>query len=101
MSSGMWLGKEGPLVHVACCCANVFTKPFKSISGNEGSSPYLNGDPISHSLADPLKHAKERFYQQQQHQGFQSPLGRPLEACCSALKYDKPVTTFRGTTLAY
>ena len=31
----MWLGKEGPLVHVACCCANVFIKPFASIHGNE------------------------------------------------------------------
>ncbi|KFH40736.1 H(+)/Cl(-) exchange transporter-like protein [Hapsidospora chrysogenum ATCC 11550] len=35
VASGMWLGKEGPLVHVACCCANVFTKPFPSINGNE------------------------------------------------------------------
>ena len=35
VASGMWLGKEGPLVHVACCCANVFTKLFGSINGNE------------------------------------------------------------------
>lgn len=35
VASGMWLGKEGPLVHVACCCASVFLKPFTSISGNE------------------------------------------------------------------
>ncbi|KAF4123236.1 chloride channel 3/4/5 [Geosmithia morbida] len=35
VASGMWLGKEGPLVHVACCCANIFSKPFPSISGNE------------------------------------------------------------------
>lgn len=35
VSSGMWLGKEGPLVHVACCCANIFIKPFSSINGNE------------------------------------------------------------------
>ena len=32
----MWLGKEGPLVHVACCVANLFTKPFKNINENEG-----------------------------------------------------------------
>ena len=32
----MWLGKEGPLVHVACCCANLFMKLFGSINGNEG-----------------------------------------------------------------
>ncbi len=31
----MWLGKEGPLVHVACCCANVFMKIFDGVSGNE------------------------------------------------------------------
>lgn len=32
----MWLGKEGPLVHVACCCANLFIKVFPAINGNEG-----------------------------------------------------------------
>lgn len=32
----MWLGKEGPLVHVACCCANLFVKLFPNINGNEG-----------------------------------------------------------------
>ena len=31
----MWLGKEGPLVHVACCCANLFIKLFSNINGNE------------------------------------------------------------------
>jgi chloride channel 3/4/5 len=35
VSSGLWLGKEGPLVHVACCCANLIMKPFDSLSGNE------------------------------------------------------------------
>lgn len=35
VASGMWLGKEGPLVHVACCCANLFMRPFESIAGNE------------------------------------------------------------------
>jgi len=32
----MWLGKEGPLVHVACCCANLFIKLFSNIRSNEG-----------------------------------------------------------------
>jgi H+/Cl- antiporter ClcA len=32
----MWLGKEGPLVHVACCCANLIMKPFSTITHNEG-----------------------------------------------------------------
>lgn len=35
VASGMWLGKEGPLVHVACCCANIFMKLFPSVNGNE------------------------------------------------------------------
>lgn len=35
VASGMWLGKEGPLVHVGCCCANVFMKLFPSINNNE------------------------------------------------------------------
>ncbi|KZF21614.1 hypothetical protein L228DRAFT_256268 [Xylona heveae TC161] len=35
VASGLWLGKEGPLVHVACCCANVFMKFFDNISKNE------------------------------------------------------------------
>ncbi|OAG39544.1 hypothetical protein AYO21_06188 [Fonsecaea monophora] len=35
VSSGMWLGKEGPFVHLACCCANLIMKPFESLSQNE------------------------------------------------------------------
>ena len=35
VASGMWLGKEGPLVHVACCCANLFIKLFSNINTNE------------------------------------------------------------------
>lgn len=31
----MWLGKEGPFVHVACCCANLFIKLFHNVNGNE------------------------------------------------------------------
>lgn len=40
VASGMWLGKEGPLVHVACCCANLFMKLFGNINGNEGISTF-------------------------------------------------------------
>jgi chloride channel 3/4/5 len=36
VASGLWLGKEGPLVHVACCCANLIMKPFTRINQNEG-----------------------------------------------------------------
>ena len=35
VASGLWLGKEGPLVHVACCCANLFMKLAPSINENE------------------------------------------------------------------
>ncbi|KAF2086465.1 hypothetical protein K490DRAFT_44128 [Saccharata proteae CBS 121410] len=35
VASGLWLGKEGPLVHVACCCANLFMKFTPNINGNE------------------------------------------------------------------
>ena len=35
VASGLWLGKEGPLVHVACCCAYLLLKLSSSISGNE------------------------------------------------------------------
>ncbi|KAF8857173.1 chloride channel-like protein 3 [Acephala macrosclerotiorum] len=35
VASGMWLGKEGPLVHVACCCANLLMKLFSNINDNE------------------------------------------------------------------
>ena len=35
VASGLWLGKEGPLVHVACCCANLLMKLSKSLNGNE------------------------------------------------------------------
>ncbi|EEH22930.2 hypothetical protein PABG_05141 [Paracoccidioides brasiliensis Pb03] len=35
VASGLWLGKEGPLVHVACCCANLIMKPFPSLNHNE------------------------------------------------------------------
>ncbi|KAK9236176.1 chloride channel [Lipomyces kononenkoae] len=33
--SGLWLGKEGPLVHVACCCANLATRVSSSLRHNE------------------------------------------------------------------
>lgn len=43
VASGMWLGKEGPLVHVACCCANLFIKLFPIIDENEGKSSKSQG----------------------------------------------------------
>ncbi|OAX84400.1 hypothetical protein ACJ72_01232 [Emergomyces africanus] len=35
VASGLWLGKEGPLVHVACCCATLIMMPFPSLNRNE------------------------------------------------------------------
>ena len=35
VSSGLSLGKEGPLVHVACCCANVLCHLFAKYRLNE------------------------------------------------------------------
>ena len=37
VASGLWLGKEGPLVHVACCCANLLMHLFETIGSNEGA----------------------------------------------------------------
>jgi len=36
VASGLWLGKEGPLVHVACCCANLLMRLFPFLNENEG-----------------------------------------------------------------
>lgn len=35
VSSGLSLGKEGPLVHVACCCGNIFARLFPKYGKNE------------------------------------------------------------------
>ena len=35
VASGLWLGKEGPLVHVACCCAQAFIDLFPAYRNNE------------------------------------------------------------------
>uniref|UniRef100_A0A672ID82 Chloride channel protein n=1 Tax=Salarias fasciatus TaxID=181472 RepID=A0A672ID82_SALFA len=35
VSSGLSLGKEGPLVHVACCCANILCHRFAKYRKNE------------------------------------------------------------------
>lgn len=35
VASGLWLGKEGPLVHLACCCGSITLKFFPAVSQNE------------------------------------------------------------------
>ncbi|KAI5293283.1 hypothetical protein KEM52_005684 [Ascosphaera acerosa] len=37
VASGLWLGKEGPLIHVACCCADLLMWPFESLRLNEAT----------------------------------------------------------------
>ncbi|GAA5926868.1 uncharacterized protein JCM15063_000391 [Sporobolomyces koalae] len=34
VASGLSLGKEGPLVHVACCIGDLIMRPFTALSGN-------------------------------------------------------------------
>ncbi|BGP17587.1 chloride channel [Rhodosporidiobolus nylandii] len=34
VASGLSLGKEGPLVHVACCIGDLLLRPFESLRGN-------------------------------------------------------------------
>lgn len=43
VSSGLSLGKEGPLVHVACCCGNFFSSLFSKYSKNEGKRREVSG----------------------------------------------------------
>ena len=43
VSSGLSLGKEGPLVHVACCCGNLFCSLFSKYSKNEGKRREVRG----------------------------------------------------------
>lgn len=35
VGAGLWIGKEGPLVHVACCCAAMAMKFFPQLNNNE------------------------------------------------------------------
>lgn len=55
----MWLGKEGPLVHVACCCANLFIKLFPNINTNEGT---YRENRERKTDVDLDQHENERFY---------------------------------------
>eukprot|EP01114_Cavostelium_apophysatum_P012659 TRINITY_DN2888_c0_g1_i2.p1 TRINITY_DN2888_c0_g1~~TRINITY_DN2888_c0_g1_i2.p1 ORF type:complete len:778 (-),score=208.47 TRINITY_DN2888_c0_g1_i2:41-2374(-) len=41
VSSGLNLGKEGPMIHVACCCADLFSKIFTKYSKNQAKKREL------------------------------------------------------------
>ena len=43
MASGLSLGKEGPLVHVACCCANILCHLFTKYRKNEAKRREVGG----------------------------------------------------------
>ena len=32
----LWTGKEGPFVHIACCCGNIISRSFAKYELNEG-----------------------------------------------------------------
>ena len=66
----MWLGKEGPLVHVACCCANLFMKFFSNINNNEGMFSYI----LSFIALIAFQHGSGKSFLQQQQQEYLLPL---------------------------
>lgn len=37
VASGLAVGKEGPMIHVACCMGNIFPRLFPKYAGNEGT----------------------------------------------------------------
>lgn len=41
VASGLSLGKEGPLVHVACCVGDAALRPFRALRGNGGGPRML------------------------------------------------------------
>lgn len=54
VASGLSLGKEGPLVHVACCCGNIFSYLFPKYSKNEAKKREvrLGGDQVGRCLSE-------------------------------------------------
>lgn len=42
VASGLSLGKEGPLVHVACCIGSLVMQPFEMLRRNEGEHTVPN-----------------------------------------------------------
>lgn len=58
VSSGLSLGKEGPLVHVACCCGNLFCSLFSKYSRNEGKRREVKSTAALKSYYDHLIDSK-------------------------------------------
>jgi chloride channel 3/4/5 len=64
-SAGLILGKEGPFVHVACCCGNIFSYLFPKYGKNEAkkreilsaaSAAGVSGNKRNKFLERSLKH---------------------------------------------
>ena len=72
----MWLGKEGPLVHVACCVANLFTKLFKNINENEGRSTSPKG--LTVTLTNPSQARKREVLSAAAAAGISVAFGSPI-----------------------
>lgn len=62
VASGLSLGKEGPLVHVACCCGNIFSYLFPKYSKNEAKKREVTSD-----HANPLSHNRMLFTSAKKH----------------------------------
>ncbi|KAH8639059.1 chloride channel protein 3 [Alternaria alternata] len=90
VASGLWLGKEGPLVHVACCSANLFMKLFGNVNGNEGQACYPAVFP---NTLTSEQQGNERCSRPRLQQVSQSLSVRPLVACYSVSNNCR--TTFR------
>jgi hypothetical protein len=84
----MWLGKEGPLVHVACCCANLFIKIFPNINNNEGKQRNRIQRLMSYPLTSLRQLVSERSSQQRPHQASLSRLEPLSEGCSSVWRYE-------------
>nr|KAF6435222.1 chloride voltage-gated channel 5 [Rousettus aegyptiacus] len=54
VSSGLSLGKEGPLVHVACCCGNILCHCFNKYRKNEAKRREVTRHGLGHIVQESL-----------------------------------------------
>lgn len=67
VASGLSLGKEGPLVHVACCVGELIMKPFRTLSGNGGELYSVFG-------FDSVSRAKYQLYDESNSASTRDPI---------------------------
>eukprot|EP00818_Percolomonas_sp_WS_P000806 CAMPEP_0117436132 /NCGR_PEP_ID=MMETSP0759-20121206/849_1 /TAXON_ID=63605 /ORGANISM="Percolomonas cosmopolitus, Strain WS" /LENGTH=898 /DNA_ID=CAMNT_0005227721 /DNA_START=251 /DNA_END=2947 /DNA_ORIENTATION=- len=80
VGSGLSLGKEGPLVHVVCCCGNVFSRIFSKYHRNEAKKREILGAACAAGVAV----------------AFGAPVGGVLFALEEACTYFPPKTLYRS-----